>query len=69
MSRKKLPRIRIFWKVDGKEKEKQMRKYMNGQNPDEIEWKDVEIYRDNENDAWLIIYNSNIVQLTGVIKF
>ena len=52
-----------------KEKEKQMRKYMNGQNPDEYEWKDVEIYKDVENDAWLIVYNSNILQLTGVIKF
>ena len=60
---------KMSWKKYNKEKEKQMRKYMNGQNPDEIEWSDVEIYRDSENDAWLIIYNSNIVQLTGVIKF
>ena len=60
---------KMSWKKYNKEKEKEMRKYMNGQNPDEIEWNDVEIYQDKENDAYLIIYNSNIVQLTGVIKF
>ena len=42
---------------------------MNGENPDNIEWNDVEIYQDRENEAYLIIYNSNIVQLTGIIKF
>ena len=60
---------KMSWKKYQKEQEKQMRKYMNGENPDNIEWNDVEIYQDRENEAYLIIYNSNIVQLTGIIKF
>lgn len=52
-----------------KEQEKKYRKYMNGENPDEIEWSEVNIYRMKEKNSWLIIYNSNNIELSGLIKF
>ena len=52
-----------------REQEKKKRKYMNGENPDEIQWSEVEIYRLSEKNSWIIIYNSNNIQLSGVIKF
>ena len=51
-----------------REQEKKYRKYINGQNPDEIEWSEVNIYKHKEN-SWLVIYNSNNIQLSGLIKF
>lgn len=52
-----------------KEQEKKYRKYLNGENPDEIEWSEVNIYRTGEKNSWLIIYNSNNIELSGLIKF
>ena len=52
-----------------KEQEKKYRKYMNGENPDEIEWSEVNIYKTKEQNSWIIIYNSKNIQLSGVIKF
>lgn len=49
--------------------EKEYRKYLKGENPQEIEWEEVEILKSNENQEYLIIYNSNNIQLVGVIKF
>lgn len=49
-------------------KEKEYRKYLNGENPQEIEWNEVNIYKHEEN-SWIIIYNSNNIQLSGLIKF
>ena len=51
------------------EQEKNKRKYMNGLNPDEIQWSEVEIYHLKEKNSWMIVYNSNNIQLSGVIKF
>ena len=51
------------------QQEKEYRKYMNGKNPDEVEWSEVNIYKLKERNSWIIIYNSNIIQLSGVIKF
>ncbi|MBR5303383.1 MAG: hypothetical protein IKU37_00980 [Candidatus Gastranaerophilales bacterium] len=52
-----------------REKEKEYRKYMNGLNPDNVEWNEANIYKLKEKNSWIIIYNSNIIQLSGVIKF
>ena len=52
-----------------REKEKEYRKYMNGLNPDDVEWNEANIYKLKEKNSWIIIYNSNIIQLSGVIKF
>lgn len=49
--------------------EKEYRKYLKGENPSEIDWKEVEIYKSNEKNEYIIIYNSNNIQLVGVIKF
>lgn len=51
-----------------REQEKKYRKYLNGENPEEIEWSEVNIYK-HEGNSWIIIYNSNNIQLSGLIKF
>ena len=35
----------------------------------DIEWSEAEIFRLKEKNSWIIIYNSNNIQLTGLIKF
>ncbi len=52
-----------------KKLEKEKRKYFKGLNPDEIDYKTAQIRYIKEQNAWLIIYNSNIVELLGIIKF
>ena len=52
-----------------REQEKEYRKYMNGQNPQDVDWKEAKIYKTDEKNSWIIIYNSNNIQLSGVIKF
>ena len=52
-----------------KEQEKKYRKYLKGENPEEIEWVEVNIYRLKEKNSWIIIYNSNNIELSGLIKF
>ena len=66
----KQPKIKkMSAKKYAREQEKKKRRYMNGENPDEIEWSEVEIYSLKEKKSWIIIYNSNNIQLLGVIKF
>ena len=52
-----------------REREKEYRKYLNGENPDDVEWSEVEIYKLEDKNSYVIIYNSNNIQLTGAIKF
>lgn len=52
-----------------REKEKEYRKYLNGENPNELDWREVEIYKTDKKNTWLIIYNTNNIQLLGVIRF
>lgn len=52
-----------------KEQEKEYRKYLDGENPNEIEWENVEIHYINEENAYLLIYSTNRIELSGVIKF
>lgn len=52
-----------------KQQEKEYRKYLNGENPSDVEWSEVNIYKLKESNSWVIVYNSKIIQLFGVIKF
>ena len=51
-----------------REQEKEYRKYLKGENPQEIEWSEVKIYK-TDNSSYLIIYSTNNIELSGVIKF
>lgn len=48
--------------------EKEQRKYFRGLNPDEIDYKNVQIHYIEEENAAVIIYNTNNIELTGMIK-
>ena len=52
-----------------KYQEKEYRKYLKGINPEEYEYKSVEIGYIQEQGAWLIIYKTNNLELSGIIKF
>jgi len=52
-----------------KYKEKEYRKYLKGINPDEYEYRSVEIQYISENKAWIILYKTNNLELSGMIKF
>ena len=49
--------------------EKEYRKYLKGINPNEFEYREVEIEYLQEKNAWLIIYKTNNMELSGMIKF
>ena len=48
--------------------EKKQREYYRGLNPDEIDYKDVQIHYIEEEKAYIIIYNTNNIELSGMIK-
>ena len=48
--------------------EKKQREYFRGLNPDEIDYKNVQIHYIEEQNAYIIIYNTNNIELTGMIK-
>ena len=52
-----------------KYKEKEYRKYLKGINPAEYDYKTAEIQYIQEQQAWLIIYKANNIELSGIIKF
>lgn len=52
-----------------KEKQKEYRKYLKGENPEEINWTSAEIHYIDEQNAYILIYNSNNLEIAGVIKF
>ena len=47
---------------------KTLGKYLKGENPDLIDYKTVEIRPVKEQNGYLIIYNSNNIELLGLIK-
>jgi len=49
--------------------EKEYRKYLKGENPAEIDYKKAEIQEIKEHNAYLLIYISNNIELTGIIKY
>ncbi len=51
------------------EQEKEKRKYYKGENPAEFDYKKAQIHYIDEQNSYVIIYNSKIIELTGVIKF
>ncbi len=48
--------------------EKKQREYFRGLNPDEIDYKNVQIHYIEEEKAYIIIYNTNNIELSGMIK-
>ena len=52
-----------------KKQEKEYRKFLKGINPEEYDYKTVEIQYIHEQSAWLIIYKTNNLELAGIIKF
>ena len=54
---------------EAKKAKKEAYKYRKGENPKELDWSEVQIYKTNKKNTWLIIYNTNNIQLSGIIKF
>lgn len=52
-----------------KQQQKEYRKYLKGENPEEINWSSAEIHYIEEENARILIYNSNNIELAGIIKF
>ena len=52
-----------------RKQEKEYRKYLKGENPSEVEWKEAEIIYIDEQKIWMIVYDYNNIRLIGVIKF
>ena len=50
-------------------KEKEYRKYLKGENPEEFNVETVEIQYMQEDNTYLLIYNSKNIELLGLIKF
>ena len=60
---------KMSYKKYEKQQQKEYRKYLKGENPQEIEWSEAKIEYNKETNSYIIIYNSNIYQLIGIIKF
>lgn len=52
-----------------KAQEKEYRKYLKGENPAQVDYKSVKIHYIDDQNAGLLIYNSNNIELVGIIKF
>ena len=52
-----------------KQQQKEYRKYLKGENPSEINWTSAEIHYIEEQNARILVYNSNNVEIAGIIKF
>jgi len=52
-----------------RQKQKEYRKYLKGENPNEINWTTSEIHYIDEQNAYILIYNSNNIEVVGIIKF
>ena len=52
-----------------RQQQKEYRKYLKGENPKEINWTRAEIHYIDEQNAYILIYNSNNLEIAGIIKF
>ncbi len=52
-----------------KEKQKEYRKYLNGENPENIEIKTAQIQRLDEENSYILIYNTGNLEISGIIRF
>lgn len=52
-----------------KQQEKEYRKFLKGENPAQVDWREAKIQYFGEENAWVLEYNSNNLRLTGIIKF
>ena len=52
-----------------KEKQKEYRKYLNGENPENIKIKTAQIHRLDEENSYILIYNTGNLEISGIIRF
>ena len=52
-----------------RKQQREYRKYLNGINPSEYEYKEAEIQYIPDKSAWLLMYKTDNLELSGVIKF
>lgn len=52
-----------------RQQQKEYRKYLKGENPKDVNWSSAEIHYIEEENAQILIYNSNNIELAGIIKF
>jgi hypothetical protein len=52
-----------------KKQQKEYRKYLDGQNPKEIELKTVQIQQLDEANSYILIYNTGNIEMSGIIRF
>ena len=60
---------KMSYRAYRKKQEKEYRKYKNGINPEEYEYREAEIHYIPEKSAWLITYKTDNIELSGIIKF
>jgi len=60
---------KMSYKRYQKQQMKEYRKYLKGENPNEINWTEAQIHYIDEQNAYVLIYTSNNIELTGIIKF
>lgn len=51
------------------QQEKEKQKYIRGQNPSEVDYKEAQIHYIDEQKSYLIIYNANNIEVSAVMKF
>lgn len=64
-----LKKEKMSYKKYQRKRQKEYRKYLSGENPDNFIFKSAKIHYLNEQNAYIIIYNFNNVELSGMIKF
>ena len=52
-----------------KQQQKEYKKYMHGENPNNIEIKTAEIHQLDEQNSFILIYNTGNLEISGIIKF
>ena len=60
---------KMSYKKYQKQQQKEYRKYLKGENPSEINWSEAKIHYIEEQNAYILIYNSNNIEIAGIIKF
>ena len=60
---------KMSWKKYQKQQEKEYRKYLDGENPNNVDFKTAQLLRLDDDNSFLLIYNTGSVEVSGIIKF
>ena len=60
---------KMSWKKYQKQQEKEYRKYLDGENPNNIDFKTAQLHRLDDDNSFLLIYNTGSMEVSGIIKF